>query len=212
MKPARRDASLSASLALGGCSGVFESDLAAPQAYVLRLPPATAPAPAGAARQRARAAPRGGPWPRFGTHRAVAQRAALRLLRRQPLGRAGSHPRREPDDRRDARQRHVFRGVRRLGAIRAALQPAVRAAAFRSRLHEGRRARRRYSSRSTARSDGIATASCSRASPRKDRPWQREDRLNAVVGRLRSGDRRGHDGARARGDGSRGPGSGRLRR
>lgn len=39
---------LTATLALGGCSGVFESDLAAPQAYVLRLPPATAPAPAAA--------------------------------------------------------------------------------------------------------------------------------------------------------------------
>lgn len=38
-----------ASLALGGCSGVFESDLAAPQAYVLRLPPVTAPAAAAAA-------------------------------------------------------------------------------------------------------------------------------------------------------------------
>jgi cholesterol transport system auxiliary component len=40
---------LSATLAVGGCSGVFESDLAAPQAYVLRLPPATAPANAGTA-------------------------------------------------------------------------------------------------------------------------------------------------------------------
>jgi ABC-type uncharacterized transport system auxiliary subunit len=40
---------LSATLALCGCSGVFESDLAAPQAYVLRLPPATAPAAAGTA-------------------------------------------------------------------------------------------------------------------------------------------------------------------
>ena len=30
-------------LALTGCSGVFESDLAAPQSYVLRLPPAPAP-------------------------------------------------------------------------------------------------------------------------------------------------------------------------
>jgi ABC-type uncharacterized transport system auxiliary subunit len=34
---------LSASLALCACSGVFESDLAAPQAYVLRLPPAPLP-------------------------------------------------------------------------------------------------------------------------------------------------------------------------
>ena len=33
-----------ASLALMACSGVFESDLAAPQSYVLRLPPASAPA------------------------------------------------------------------------------------------------------------------------------------------------------------------------
>jgi cholesterol transport system auxiliary component len=40
---------LSVTLAFGGCSGVFESDLAAPQAYVLRLPPATAPATAGTA-------------------------------------------------------------------------------------------------------------------------------------------------------------------
>ena len=40
---------LAATLAVGGCSGVFESDLAAPQAYVLRLPPATAPASAGTA-------------------------------------------------------------------------------------------------------------------------------------------------------------------
>lgn len=40
---------LTATLALCGCSGVFESDLAAPQAYVLRLPPAAAPAAAGAA-------------------------------------------------------------------------------------------------------------------------------------------------------------------
>jgi cholesterol transport system auxiliary component len=40
---------MSVTLALGGCSGVFESDLAAPQAYVLRLPPATAPTAAGAA-------------------------------------------------------------------------------------------------------------------------------------------------------------------
>jgi cholesterol transport system auxiliary component len=30
-------------LALTGCSGVFESDLAAPQSYVLRLPPESAP-------------------------------------------------------------------------------------------------------------------------------------------------------------------------
>lgn len=30
-------------LALAGCSGVFDSDLAAPQSYVLRLPPAPAP-------------------------------------------------------------------------------------------------------------------------------------------------------------------------
>src|SRR5512134_3115246 len=40
---------LSVTLAFGGCSGVFESDLAAPQAYVLRLPPATAPAAASTA-------------------------------------------------------------------------------------------------------------------------------------------------------------------
>lgn len=33
-----------ASLAFTACSGVFESDLAAPQAYVLRLPPTPAPA------------------------------------------------------------------------------------------------------------------------------------------------------------------------
>lgn len=32
------------SLALAGCSGVFESKLAAPQTYVLRLPPSAAPA------------------------------------------------------------------------------------------------------------------------------------------------------------------------
>jgi ABC-type uncharacterized transport system auxiliary subunit len=37
---------LSAALALTACSGVFESKLVAPQAYVLRLPPATAPAAA----------------------------------------------------------------------------------------------------------------------------------------------------------------------
>jgi cholesterol transport system auxiliary component len=35
---------LCATLALAACGGVFESKLAAPQAYVLRLPPATAPA------------------------------------------------------------------------------------------------------------------------------------------------------------------------
>ena len=34
---------VAASLPLTACSGVFESDLAAPQAYVLRLPPAPAP-------------------------------------------------------------------------------------------------------------------------------------------------------------------------
>jgi cholesterol transport system auxiliary component len=37
---------LSAALPLGGCSGVFESDLAAPQSYVLRLPAAATPVPA----------------------------------------------------------------------------------------------------------------------------------------------------------------------
>ena len=37
---------LSTSFALTACSGVFESKLEAPQAYVLRLPPATAPAAA----------------------------------------------------------------------------------------------------------------------------------------------------------------------
>jgi cholesterol transport system auxiliary component len=36
----------SATLALNGCGGVFESKLAAPQAYVLRLPPASPPAAA----------------------------------------------------------------------------------------------------------------------------------------------------------------------
>ncbi|HYJ40852.1 MAG TPA: ABC-type transport auxiliary lipoprotein family protein [Steroidobacteraceae bacterium] len=36
---------LSLSLLLTACSGVFESDLAAPQAYVLRLPAAAAPEP-----------------------------------------------------------------------------------------------------------------------------------------------------------------------
>jgi cholesterol transport system auxiliary component len=36
---------LSASLPLTACSGVFDSDLAAPQAYVLRLPPGAAPEP-----------------------------------------------------------------------------------------------------------------------------------------------------------------------
>jgi cholesterol transport system auxiliary component len=35
---------LCVALALPGCGGVFQSKLAAPQAYVLRLPPATAPA------------------------------------------------------------------------------------------------------------------------------------------------------------------------
>lgn len=35
---------LSTAFALTACSGVFESKLVAPQAYVLRLPPATAPA------------------------------------------------------------------------------------------------------------------------------------------------------------------------
>lgn len=34
---------LTVSLPLAACSGVFDSDLAAPQAYVLRLPPAPAP-------------------------------------------------------------------------------------------------------------------------------------------------------------------------
>jgi cholesterol transport system auxiliary component len=34
---------VSASLALAACSGVFESDLAAPQSYVLRVPPAATP-------------------------------------------------------------------------------------------------------------------------------------------------------------------------
>ena len=38
---------LASALLLGGCGGVFESDLPAPQAYVLRLPPGVAaPAPA----------------------------------------------------------------------------------------------------------------------------------------------------------------------
>jgi cholesterol transport system auxiliary component len=46
---ARLSSLLLATLALSGCSGVFESDLAAPQAYVLRLPPATPPAAAGTA-------------------------------------------------------------------------------------------------------------------------------------------------------------------
>jgi ABC-type uncharacterized transport system auxiliary subunit len=36
---------MSASLPLAACSGVFESDLAAPQSYVLRLPPAPVPEP-----------------------------------------------------------------------------------------------------------------------------------------------------------------------
>ncbi len=36
---------LSASLPLAACSGVFDSDMAAPQAYVLRLPPGPAPEP-----------------------------------------------------------------------------------------------------------------------------------------------------------------------
>jgi cholesterol transport system auxiliary component len=36
---------VSVSLPLAACSGVFESDLAAPQSYVLRLPPAPAPEP-----------------------------------------------------------------------------------------------------------------------------------------------------------------------
>src|SRR5690349_20365217 len=40
---------LCVALAFNGCSGVFESDLAAPQAYVLRLPPSTASAAAGTA-------------------------------------------------------------------------------------------------------------------------------------------------------------------
>jgi ABC-type uncharacterized transport system auxiliary subunit len=40
---------LSATLWIAGCSGVFESDLAAPQAYVLRLAPAPAPVAAGPA-------------------------------------------------------------------------------------------------------------------------------------------------------------------
>src|SRR5690349_25178502 len=40
---------LCVALAFNGCSGVFESDLAAPQAYVLRLLPSTAPAAAGTA-------------------------------------------------------------------------------------------------------------------------------------------------------------------
>jgi len=40
---------LCAVFALNGCSGVFESKLAAPQAYVLRLPPAAAPAAAAGA-------------------------------------------------------------------------------------------------------------------------------------------------------------------
>jgi cholesterol transport system auxiliary component len=37
---------LAAAFSITACSGVFESKLAAPQAYVLRLPPATAPAAA----------------------------------------------------------------------------------------------------------------------------------------------------------------------
>jgi cholesterol transport system auxiliary component len=53
--------SLSVSLPLAACSGVFESDLAAPQSYVLRLPPTSAPEPnneAGSVRvQRPEASP-----------------------------------------------------------------------------------------------------------------------------------------------------------
>jgi len=41
----RRALLLTGALALTACSGVFESDLAAPQAYVLRLPPAPVPEP-----------------------------------------------------------------------------------------------------------------------------------------------------------------------
>jgi cholesterol transport system auxiliary component len=41
----RRALLLTGALTLTACSGVFESDLAAPQAYVLRLPPAPLPEP-----------------------------------------------------------------------------------------------------------------------------------------------------------------------
>lgn len=41
---ARRVAIVSFALGVSGCSGVFDSKLSAPQAYVLRLPPAAAPA------------------------------------------------------------------------------------------------------------------------------------------------------------------------
>lgn len=52
---------VSGSMALASCSGVFESDLAAPQAYVLRLPPAAAPEPNGKAGRVVVQRPEAGP-------------------------------------------------------------------------------------------------------------------------------------------------------
>ena len=64
---------LSACLPLTACSGVFESDLAAPQSYVLRLPPAPAPEPSNDAGSVLCAAARRESRPRVGAHRAAAQ-------------------------------------------------------------------------------------------------------------------------------------------
>ena len=117
---------LSASFALTACSGVFESKLAAPQAYVLRLPPAhsaSRPPPLRGSVLVQR--PRGGTGPRLRSHRAVTQRPAFRFLCRQPLGRAGTRSHRKRDDRCAARHRRVLRGIRRCGAVRACATTCV---------------------------------------------------------------------------------------
>ena len=56
-----RFAMVSVTIGLSGCSGVFDSKLAAPQAYVLRLPPAAAPTAPGLAGSLLLQRPEAGP-------------------------------------------------------------------------------------------------------------------------------------------------------
>ena len=120
-------------------------------------------------RQRACAAARGESRPRIRAHRAAAQRAALRFLRRQPLGGARARSRRERD------RRHAARAPARSRRCSTTRRRSRRVTDLRCTLrrfeadYTKAAALPRSSWRSTARSAAIAIASCWRVSPRRAR-------------------------------------------
>ena len=160
---------------------MFESDLAAPQSYVLRLPPRPRRSRTPAAGRLLVQRPEAGPG--LESERIALLRSEQRFDFYAASRWAAPAP--------DVIESVMVDTLRATGAFSAVFDDSAPFAPrynlrctlrrFEADYTKRAAARPRSSSRSTARSAAIATASCWRASRRRARRRAGEDRLNAVV-------------------------------